>query len=178
MAMKVSRRVPALFVSTLLAGGLAAAPAIAQSYGNNPGYSNSQAPHSGSQAPAMAGTTQSGTSWSIENMARQRLSELYDTLRITPQQQPAWNRFAQTSMQNATTLDQLYRQRAGSLQSMNAVQNMETFARIQQQQAQDMQRVLPEFQALYAQLSPQQQQAADQMFRNYSQRAQSRVSQR
>jgi len=103
---------------------------------------------------------------------------MYDNLRITPNQQPAWNRFAQSSLQNASALEQLYRQRRDSMQSMDAVQNLNAFARIQTQQAQDLQRLVPEFQALYTVLSPQQRQTADQMFRNYSERGRSQLSQR
>ena len=111
-------------------------------------------------------------------MARERLGRLQDTLRINPGQQQAWNQFANTSLQNATTLDQLYRQRRDTLQTMNAVQNMQTFTQIQLQQAQGMERLLPTFQQLYAELSPPQRQAADDMFRNYAERTPARVSQR
>ncbi|HSU06949.1 MAG TPA: Spy/CpxP family protein refolding chaperone [Acetobacteraceae bacterium] len=158
-----TRTIPALLISTALLGSMAV-PAIAESYANNP--NNRQA------------ITQSSPSWSIEQMTHQRLSQLYDNLRITPNQQPAWNRFAQSSLQNASALEQLYRQRRDSMQSMDAVQNLNAFARIQTQQAQDLQRLVPEFQALYTVLSPQQRQTADQMFRNYSERGRSQLSQR
>lgn len=162
---------PALLLSTLLFAG-AAVPAMAQSYGSN------ESSHYPNTAPDAQTMPQSGQEWSIEQLARERLGRLYATLRITQGQQQAWNQFANTSLQNATTLDRLYRQRRDTLSSMNAVQNMQTFTQIQLQQAQDMQRLLPAFQQLYAELSPQQRQAADDMFRNYADRTSARVSQR
>ncbi|HEY6430848.1 MAG TPA: Spy/CpxP family protein refolding chaperone [Acetobacteraceae bacterium] len=174
---------PALLLSTVLLAG-AAVPAMAQSYGNssygNNSFGGNQSinSHYPSTAPSEQVTPQSSQGWSIEQMARERLGRLQDTLRINAGQQQAWNQFANTSLQNATTLDQLYRQRRDTLQTMNAVQNMQTFTQIQLQQAQGMERLLPTFQQLYAELSPQQRQAADDMFRNYAERAPARVSQR
>ncbi len=78
-------------------------------------------------------------------------------------------------MQNATTLDKLYRQRRDTLQGMNAVPNTQAFTQIQMQQVQNMQRVLPTFQQLYAKVSSRQRQAADDMFRNYANGTPARV---
>lgn len=167
---------PALLLSTVLLAG-AAVPAMAQSQsytGSNQPY-NSQYRNTAPNEPA---ASPSSPHWSLEQTARERLGRLYDTLRITQGQQQAWNRFANTSLQNATTLDQLYRQRRDTLQTMNAVQNMQTFTQIQFQQAQDMQRLLPAFQQLYTELSPQQRQVADDMFRDYAERGPARVAQR
>jgi hypothetical protein len=160
----------------LLAG--AAVPAMAQwsqsHTSNNQPYSG-QYRTTASNEPA---ASRSSPHWSLEQVARERLARLHDTLRITQGQQQAWNRFADTSLQNATTLDQLYRQRRDTLQTLNAVQNMQTFTQIQFQQAQDMQRLLPTFQQLYTELSPQQRQTADDMFRDYAERGPARVAQR
>jgi hypothetical protein len=81
-------------------------------------------------------------------------------------------------LRNAAGLDQLYRQRAETVPSLNAVQNMESFAHIQAQQATDTQRLLPAFRSLYSELTPQQQEVADRVFRANAERGEARLSQR
>ncbi len=69
---------------------------------------------------------------------------------------------------NAKAMDAIYQQRAEKLASMTAVDNMQSFAQIEQERAQDMQKLVPAFQTLYGSLSDQQKKTADQMFRNYA----------
>ncbi|MBV8457633.1 MAG: hypothetical protein JO122_13580 [Acetobacteraceae bacterium] len=61
---------------------------------------------------------------------------------------------------------------------MNAVQNMRSFAQIESQKASNVQRALPAFESLYAELSPGQLQTAGQVLRNYAYRYDARISQR
>lgn len=158
MTRLVSRAAPVLVAATFALGG----PALAAT----------------SPTAAAPGATQQTQGWSIQQITQERLNRLRDQLHITAAEQPAWDQFAQTSMQNAASLDQAYRQRAEQVPSATAVQNMQSFAQIQMQQAQDMQRLVPAFQGLYSALTPQQQQIADQTFRANAERAQSRASQR
>ena len=102
----------------------------------------------------------------IEQMAQNRLAMLKDELRITPAQEGAWNRFAELSLQNAAQMDQMFRHRGDQVSNMNAVENLQTFAQIQMRQARDFERLVPAFRQLYGELSPQQQQAADEAFRS------------
>jgi len=73
---------------------------------------------------------------------------------------------------NAKDLDQAYQQRAASFETMNAVENMQSYAQIEQTRAQDMQKLVPAFQTLYTALSDEQKKQADQLFRNQAARAQ------
>jgi len=57
---------------------------------------------------------------------------------------------------------------------MNAVQNMQSYVQIEQTRAQDLQKLIPAFQAVYDSLSSQQKQEADSLFRNRAQAAQQR----
>lgn len=159
-------------IGALVAGGLAG-PVSAATLST---YANDQTAETGAttvQAPAP-----NYRGWSVERVAQQRLTELHNTLGITASEQPAWNQFAETALGNARTLDELYRQRAETLPSMNAVQNMRSFAQIESQKAANVQRALPAFESLYAELTPGQRQAADQTFRNYAYRYGARISQR
>jgi periplasmic protein CpxP/Spy len=110
----------------------------------------------------------------MQNLAERRISDLHSRLHITADQSPQWDQFAQIMRQNATEMDQSNQQRAEKLGSMSAVDNMQSFAQLEQQRAQAMQRLVPAFQALYATLSDQQKATADQLFRNYASSARAR----
>ncbi len=51
---------------------------------------------------------------------------------------------------------------------MSAVDNLRSYAELEQQRAQDIQKLVPAFQTLYGALSDQQKREADQMFRSYA----------
>ena len=95
-------------------------------------------------------------------------------LHITPEQSQQWDQFTQVMRDNAKQMDHTYQQRAAKLGTMSAVDNMQSSAQIEQQRAQDMQKLVPAFQTLYSSLSDQQKQTADQLFRNYTANAQAR----
>jgi hypothetical protein len=71
-------------------------------------------------------------------------------------------------------MDQVYQQRADRLDTMTAVDNMQSYAQIEQQRAQDVQKLVPAFQTLYTSLSDDQKKTADQMFRNFPENARAR----
>lgn len=130
------------------------------------GTSQKAAPHTSSHAMAR----QPGES--LQTVVDRRLADLHSKLHITPEQNQQWEQFAQVMRDNAREMDQLYKQRADRFASMSAVDNMQSYAQIEQQRAQDAQKLVPAFQALYASLSDQQKKTADELFRNYSARAQ------
>ena len=171
----------------LITAMLAATPAWAQP-------SNAPASPSAAAPPVTSGPTVSGPSGTaheamprhrraaaaeqpgktMQSLAERRISDLHSRLHITADQSPQWDKFAEIMRQNATEMDQSNQQRAEKLGSMSAVDNMQSFAQLEQQRANDMQRVVPAFQALYATLSDQQKATADQLFRNYASSARAR----
>ena len=166
----MKRAVPLLMTTMLIA-----APAWAQSTATQPPAATEAAPQtpagtvhkatpSGRQSTARHGET-------MENGIEQRISELHSRLQITPEQSQQWDQFAQTMRDNAKDLDQRYRDRAQNLGSMSAVDAMKSFADIEQVRAQDMAKLVPTFQTLYASLSDQQKKSADQLFQNYAAKA-------
>jgi len=158
----ISRAAPVVVAATFVLGGPAMAAVVSQT----------------ATTPGAPTTAQQTRGWSIQQITQERLNHLRDQLRITAAEEPAWNQFAQISIQNAANLDQAYRQRTERVPAANAVQNLQSFAQIQMEQAQDMQRLVPAFQSLYSKLTQQQQQIADQTFRTTAERAQARASQR
>jgi hypothetical protein len=118
----------------------------------------------GSQAqtsPAQGGAA----ARSMEATVDQRIKELHAKLHITAAQEPAWQKFAQTMRENAQKMDQAFEARVDQMQSMNALDNMKSYAQISQQHAQDVQALLPPFEELYGSMSDSQKRTADQVFR-------------
>ncbi|HEY1932395.1 MAG TPA: Spy/CpxP family protein refolding chaperone [Acetobacteraceae bacterium] len=198
----LARVAPALLLSSALAGGLAlpsyaqsASPqtgattpgatapgSMTQSQGAgvpttgsaamSNGSSMSQTGASMSQSGAAASAAPAAQPQNIQQMVDQRIADLHSQLHITSAQEPKWNKFAAVMRNNAKQLDQDYEQRAGKLDSMNALQNMESYARIEKTRVSDVEKLVPAFRTLYASLSPQQKQTADQLFRARAQQAQ------
>jgi hypothetical protein len=86
-------------------------------------------------------------------------------LGITEAQMPLWNAFTQAMRDNAASTDALFTQRAGSVSSMSAVDNMHSYAQIARAYADNTERLATAFDSLYASLSDTQKQAADTVFR-------------
>ena len=157
---------PALVVATFALPGAALAQAAPggnpADLGGNPAVSAApQANPNGT--PGEAGRNR-------EDRVEGRIAGLHARLHITQAQEPQWQQFAQVMRDNARALDQAYEQRFQRLSSMTAPENMQSYAQIAEQQAQDAQKLVPAFQALYSTLSDQQKQAADQVFRGVAER--------
>ena len=129
------------------------------------------------QGNAPAATAEAAAPRTMLEMVDQRIADMRSQLRITPAQERPWRRFAGVMRYNARALDQEYRRRGERLDSMSAVQNMQSYARIEQRRAMDVQRLVPAFRALYATLTPEQRRTADELFRERAEQR-SQASQR
>lgn len=116
-------------------------------------------------APGSATAAAPATQQSMAARVDQRIKELHAKLQITPAQEQEWQKFAQTMRDNAQKMDQAFESRVDQMQSMSALDNMRSYAQISQQHAQDVQALLPPFEALYASMSENQKHTADQVFR-------------
>jgi protein CpxP len=119
----------------------------------------------GAQDNTQADDNAPATRQSMEAQVEQRIEDLHSKLQITAAQEPVWKKFAQTMRDNARKMDQTFEQRIGQMDSMNALDNMKSYARISREHAEDVQALLPPFQALYGKMSQSQKQTADQVFR-------------
>ena len=139
-------------------------PVLAQPVGQLPAQSNPGATQlaalAATAAPALAQTESQ-----MQTATEQRISELQAQLAITPAQMPQWTAFAQVMRENAQTTDALFRQRAAGVQSMNAADNMQSYAQLSRAYSDGNEKLAAAFQASYAMLSDQQKQAADTLFR-------------
>jgi periplasmic protein CpxP/Spy len=111
-------------------------------------------------APVMATNASTG-----QQSAEQRIQALQQGLQITPAQMPQWNAFTQAMRDNATATDALFRDRAEKAKTMNASENMKSYAAIARAYADNTEKLSEAFDALYAVLSDSQKQTADTMFR-------------
>jgi hypothetical protein len=108
----------------------------------------------------------------IAARVEQRIKQLHSELDITPAQEAQWNQFAQVMRDNATAMDQKLNERGTQLATMNAAQDMQSYADLSAQHAQDMQKLASAFETLYNSMSDEQKQTADAVFRGRAARAQ------
>jgi protein CpxP len=120
------------------------------------------------QASPLAGHPVAGKT--AQERVEQRIKELYSQLRITPAERPQWDQFAQVMRENARDMDQAWLQRVDNFQSLNAVQNMQSYEQIAEQHAQHVQKLVPAFENLYNSMSDEQKRLADQVFRANAER--------
>jgi hypothetical protein len=116
-------------------------------------------------APSLAlaqGNTQQNP---MDQRVEQHIQQMRSELQITPQEQPEWHSFAQTMWQNAHEMNQILQRRAANLQTMNAAEDMQSYAQLAEVHAQNMQRMSAAFDQLYGVMSPQQRDHATQLFR-------------
>lgn len=94
------------------------------------------------------------------------IADIHDKLHITAEQQTKWEQFAQAMRDDAQHMHQNADERASKISTMSASQNMQSYAQMATQHAQDLQNLAAAFQPLYDSLSPDQQHTADALFRD------------
>jgi len=132
-----------------------------------PGAGDPTRVHASTTPSGQAATqTRAATGHSMEGTIQQRVADLRAKLQITPAQQPQWDQFAQVMLDNAKGTDERFQQRVRTMPTMSAAENMQSYAQLSAAHAQDMQKLVPAFQALYATMTDRQKGTADQVFRD------------
>lgn len=134
------------------AGGLQAGAALAQT-------------PTGATATNATATSSAGDDAAMKQAVDQRIGALQSKLSITPAQMNDWNSFAQAMRDNASSTNDLFKQRAQNAGSMSAVDNMKSYAAIARAYADNTEHLATSFATLYGKLSPDQQKTADELFR-------------
>jgi hypothetical protein len=106
----------------------------------------------GPKAPATAPSGGSETDRQVADLKKQ--------LKITPQQEPQFNAFAEALRNNAQDLDTQMRQGSAN-QNTNAVEELKQAQQLTETQAAGLKRLVPVLQSLYDSLSDQQKKTAD-----------------
>jgi len=93
------------------------------------------------------------------------IARLHAELKITPAQTTEWNAVAEIMRSQAREMEKLERERAAGRATMTAVDDLKSYQAIAVAHAEEMSKLVPAFQALYARMSPEQQKNADVVFR-------------
>ena len=120
-------------------------------------------PSSSASSPAQA-----GAGHNQEGTIEQRVADLRAKLQITPAQSGQWEQFAQVMRDNARSIDEAFDHRVQALPGMTAPANLQSYASVAAEHAQEVQKLVPAFQVLYDTMSDSQKQRADQVFREDS----------
>jgi hypothetical protein len=147
-ARSLTRSLPFVLTAALLAG-----PVLAQTA--TPPSPATTAPAPVAPAPATK----------AHIVVEKRIEMLRTKLKITPDQNKAFDDFAQVMRDAANRMDGLINTQAKALPTMTAVDHMKAYEAITQARADDMQREVPAFSRLYDALTPAQKKAADDSFR-------------
>ena len=143
--------------------GLGAFAAAAAPPGGSDPTTVHPSPAVGGQAVVPA---QPGAAHNQEGKIEQRIAELRAKLQITAAESAQWEQFAQVMRDNARSIDDAFDHRVQALPGMTAPENMQSYAAVAAEHAQEVQKLVPAFQALYETMSDSQRRRADQVFRN------------
>ena len=94
-----------------------------------------------------------------------RIAQLHTQLGITAAEQPQWDQFAQVMRENAAQMSEALTDRGAKVSGMNAIDTMQSYAKLAQVHADNMQKLSSAFHALYTTLPDQQKITADKVFR-------------
>jgi periplasmic protein CpxP/Spy len=142
-------------LAAALLGSVALAPAFAQ------------APSSGTTPPAAAKPKQTAKQEAAGVEAH--IAQLQKKLKVTEQQKPQWDAFAQVMRDNATQFAVVTKSRQEKMKSLNAVDDLRSYQEIAQTHANGLRRLTETFQALYDTMSPEQKKNADTVFHDQRQ---------
>jgi protein CpxP len=102
----------------------------------------------------------------MEDRVGKRITQLHAALKITADEETQWKQFADVMLDNARKMDGDYKDRAAKFATLSAVDNMQSYADIAEEHAEDVKRLVTAFQPLYAAMPDAQKKIADQVFRN------------
>jgi len=114
-------------------------------------------------APAQAARPEPGSMAQVER----HIAGLQRRLKIAPAQQPQWDAFTAIMRQNATHMETMQRDRAARVTAMTAPEDMRSYAEVARAHAEDLQRLVPAFDTLYAAMTPEQKTVADRTFHEF-----------
>ena len=169
--MTASRMILALAATASLGFGAWSSLAQAQS-----SYGAGATPPAAAAAPSPAPSSAATKSQSVKPLSdaqvETRIKQLHSQLKITNDQEADWGVVAQDMRDGAQAMANLLQARNGAAQPLNAVDNLKNYGQIVDAQADGLKKITPDFQKLYAEMSPAQQKTADTVF---NQRVNARV---
>lgn len=126
--------------------------------------SPSTAPSAAPAAPKAASHANRAEHRTSPSVVEKRITSMHKRLKITSSQETAWDAVAQAMRDDAQQMNTLIRQRQAQVGSLNAVQDLQSYEKISEAHVDGLHKLVPAFETLYGQLSPEQQKTADTMF--------------
>ena len=94
-----------------------------------------------------------------------QIKQLQGALNITEAQKELWNNLTQVMRENAKDIDALTKARTENTKTMNAVEHMKFHSQTTQAHLDQLQKLIPPFEAFYASMSDEQKNITDTIFR-------------
>ncbi|MCX5827782.1 MAG: Spy/CpxP family protein refolding chaperone [Deltaproteobacteria bacterium] len=94
-----------------------------------------------------------------------QIKQLQGALKITKDQEGLWNNLTQVMRENAKEMDTLAKARAGNTETMNSVERMKLHSEITKTHLDQLEKLIPPFEAFYSSMSDQQKNITDIIFR-------------
>jgi periplasmic protein CpxP/Spy len=104
------------------------------------------------------------------------IAQLQKKLKVTAEQKPQWDAFAQVMRDNATQFAVMTKSRSEKMKSLNAVDDLRSYQEIAQAHADGLKRLTTAFQAVYDTMSPEQKKNADTVFHDHKQQQMTKKS--
>jgi hypothetical protein len=155
----------AVAAATLLGAFVLASPSSAAS-GDLAQASASPSETNPAPAPEESASAAAKAKAAVDAKVDARLKAMHGKLKITAAQDTQWNAVAQAMRENAHAIADLREESAEQAKSMNAIDQIKSYAAITDAQAAGIHKFLPAFQALYDTMSDTQKKAADALFRS------------
>lgn len=157
------KRTSVSYLAALLA--TVAVPALAPSAG---AHAQTASSPTATDASHGAGSTVTAPTLSKPMLEKvdAHIKQLHDELGITATEEPLWRQYAQVMRDNAAQMEQALVTRGADVDSMDATENMQSYAQLAQVHATNMQKLASTFQSLYSSFSKAQKENADNVFRN------------
>lgn len=105
------------------------------------------------------------------NDVETRIRTLRSQLKITPEQESAWNDVAQAMRDNAKAMSDLHQQQDQAIDNATAPQMIDTYGKTMETHAENIQKFSDVFQKLYDGMSDTQKKTADAVFRERVEKA-------
>jgi periplasmic protein CpxP/Spy len=120
------------------------------------------------QSPAgQASGTPAAPKASRADRVEARIKDLHEKLKITPEQEDQWKNVAQVMRDNAKTMEELTKARTEKAKTVNAVDDLKSYAEITEAHADELKKFIPAFESLYNSMSDEQKKNADTIFRSH-----------
>ena len=94
-----------------------------------------------------------------------QIKQLQGALKITEAQQELWENLTQVMRENAEDMDALTKERAESTKNMNAVEHMKFHSQMTTAQSEQLEKLIPPFEAFYDSMSDEQKNTTNTIFR-------------